>query len=338
MHIMKRHKYLLSISMVAITMSAIVLLLISNTHVFVAKTLSQDKQLAATTGPHRVIYYYQTLTDLSPLINNLNPTTGKPYPTDINLASFHLGPQSDGTQIHLNDAPPEDAIFNTPWQQLAQLQNMGVKLHMMLGGAAIGSYQSLFSNWNTLYPVLQQTLQKYHFDGIDLDIEETVSLSDVQHLIDQLSSDFGSSFETTMAPVASDLTGDGGLSGFNYKDLYQSPEGSKIAWFNTQFYSGFGSLASTSDYDSAINNGFPADKIVAGMLGNPNDGDGYVDMNNVSQTVRQLTSKYSNFGGVFSWEYFDTLPGGTSHPDQWALLMTQAMKGGAGLTVDGRRD
>ncbi len=319
------HKYSRSTSIVAIIAFIVIFLLSSISCASASTRSNQATQIAAIAGPHRVIYYYQTLKDLSPIINNLNPATGKPYTTDINLASFHLGPQSDGTQIHLNDYPPDNPVFNTPWQQLAQLQSKGVKLHMMLGGAGAGSYQSLFSNWNTLYPVLKQTLQKYHFDGIDLDIEEAVSLSNIQHLIDQLSADFASGFAITLTPVASDLTGSSGLSGFNYKDLYRSPEGSKIAWFNTQFYSGFGSLASTSDYDSAINNGFPPDKVVAGMLGNPNDGSGYVDVKKVAQTIQQLTSKYPNFSGVFSWEYFDTLPGGTSHPEQWSLLMTQAM-------------
>ena len=151
-----------------------------------------------------------------------------------------------------------------------------------------------------------------------------MALSNVQHLIDQLTLDFGSRFEITLAPVASDLTGGRGLSGFSYKSLYQSPEGKKIAWFNTQFYNGFGSLASTSDYDKAIKNGFPPGKVVAGMLGNPQDGGGYVNVNQIARTVKLLTSKYSNFGGVFSWEYFRTLPGGTSNPDRWSRLMTQA--------------
>jgi hypothetical protein len=262
--------------------------------------VTETPQHVVRNETHRVIYYYQTLTDLSPIIKNLNPTTGKPYTTDINLASFHLGPQNDGTSIHLNDTPPNSPVFNPRWQQLGQLQSMGVRLHMMLGGAACCSYQSLFSNWNTLYPVLKQTLQQHHFDGIDLDIEEEVTLRDVEHLIDQLSSDLGSGFDITLAPVASDLIDGRGLSGFNYKDLYQSPEGAKIAWFNTQFYSGFGSLATTSDYERIISNGFPPDKVVAGMLGNPHDGSGYVNVNQVARTVKQLTTTHTNFRGVFS--------------------------------------
>src|SRR5260370_8699137 len=73
---------------------------------------------------HRVIYYYQTLTDLSPVINNLNPTTRKPYATDINLPAFHLGPQTDGTFIHPNDHPPYAPTFNTPFRNLPQRQTL----------------------------------------------------------------------------------------------------------------------------------------------------------------------------------------------------------------------
>ena len=80
-----------------------------------------------------VIYHYQTTTDLSPLINNLNPATGKPYVTDLSVGSFHIGPQSDGSLIHFNDYQPSNPMFSTTWSQLAQLQGMGVKLHMVIG-------------------------------------------------------------------------------------------------------------------------------------------------------------------------------------------------------------
>src|ERR1700728_4660009 len=69
-----------------------------------------------------VIYHYQTTTDLSPLINNLDPTTGKPYVTDISVGSFHIGPQTDGSLIHLNDYKPDDPYFTNTWAQLSQLQ------------------------------------------------------------------------------------------------------------------------------------------------------------------------------------------------------------------------
>jgi hypothetical protein len=272
----------------------------------------------------RVIYYYQTLTDLSPIINNLNPNTQKPFATDINLSAFHLGHMSDGTLIHLNKLPPDDATFNTAWQQLGQLQSMGVSVHMMLGGAAQGSYSSLFGDFNTFYPVLKQTIQNHKLNGVDLDVEESVSLSNIEMLINQLRSDFGSGFQITLAPVATDVEGGGGLSGFDYGQLFHDL-GSQINWFNVQYYSGFGSLSSTSDYDNAVSHGFPPNKLVAGMLGSANDGGGFVDVNTVANTVKQLVAEHPDFGGVDCWQYFDAMPGGQANPQQWSSLMTQAM-------------
>src|SRR5260370_2976520 len=282
----------------------------------------------------RVIYYYQTLTDLSPVINNLNPKTQKPFATDIMLSAFHLGNMSDGTQIHLNRLPPDDPSFNAVWQQLGQLQSMGASVHMMLGGAAKGSYSSLFGNFNTFYPVLRQTIQNHKLSGIDLDVEESVSLTNIEMLINQLRTDFGSGFQITLAPVATDVEGGGGLSGFDYGQLFRDV-GNQINWFNVQYYSGFGSLSSTTDYDNAVSHGFPPSKLVAGMLGSANDCSGFVDMNTVASTVKQLVAERPDFGGVDCWQYFDAMPGGQANPQQWSSLMTQAMAtSSAGTTVE----
>ena len=53
-----------------------------------------------------------------------------------------------------------------------------------------------------------------------------------------------------MSPVATDLEYGYGLGGFDYRQLYQSPVGPDIAWFNTQFYSGFGDMYSITGYDT----------------------------------------------------------------------------------------
>ena len=87
-----------------------------------------------------------------------------------------------------------------------------------------GEFAGLFNNWDTEYPVIVQTLRTYHFDGIEFDIEEHVALTDIEHLINQLRTDFGSTFEIILDPVGRDLnqTPSQGLSGFDYKALYQS--------------------------------------------------------------------------------------------------------------------
>lgn len=62
---------------------------------------------------------------------------------------------------------------------------------MMLGGAG-GAYTELFANYSTFYPVLVSTLKTYQLNGIDLDIEEQVTLANTEMLIQDLNRDFGS--------------------------------------------------------------------------------------------------------------------------------------------------
>ena len=303
--------------------------------VTLACTFASGSALAQAPGAtsKRVTYYYQTqyyngnYVSLSPIWNQINPKTGKPVVTDVMVAAFHLGYNSDNTPyIHLNDNVPSDPMFTQMWQEVATLQSYGVTVRMMLGGAAQGSYADLFNNWSTFYPILMQTLQQYNLDGIDMDIEETVSLSNAQMLIDQLNTDFGPNFIMTMAPVATALTNGPNLSGFNYEQLSKSKEGKRLNWYNVQFYSGFGSMATPTDYEQIIQFGYPPSRIVAGMIGNPADGNGYVSYQTTAQTIRTLVTEYPTFGGADSWEYFNTLPGGLANPVQWAEIMAKAMK------------
>lgn len=280
----------------------------------------------------RVTYYYQTqyyqnnYVSLAPIFKQLDKNTHKPITTDVMVAAFHLGHNLDGSPyIHLNDNPPSDPMFDVMWKEVARLQKNGVTVRMMLGGAAQGSYQVLFSEWSTFYPILKTTLRHYHLNGIDLDVEETVSLQNAQKIIRRLNKDFGDSFIITLAPVASALWGGANLSGFDYKRLYNSPEGSKIAWFNGQFYSGFASMATPADYERIIAYGYPASKVVAGVLSNPADGSGYVSYGIVAITAKTLVGKYPDLGGMDAWEYFNALPGGLQNPVKWGRIMANAM-------------
>jgi hypothetical protein len=67
--------------------------------------------------------------------------------------------------------------------------------------------------------MLKRTLGHYHLDGIALDIEEHITLFDAQKLVAQRNRDFSRQFIMTMSPVAPDLWGYVGFSGFNYKEL-----------------------------------------------------------------------------------------------------------------------
>jgi len=289
-------------------------------------------RIGSSAASKRVIYYYQTqysngvYVSLAPIWRTKNPNTGAPFTTDVIIAAFHLGYDDNGRpSIHLNDNVPGDPMFDVMWPQVHRLQHFGITTRMMLGGAAQGSYANLFANWTTFYPILRQTLKHYRLNGIDLDVEENVTLPQIERLINKLNTDFGPSFEITLAPVATALTNGPNLSGFSYPALYASKVGPDIAWFDTQFYSGFGSLGSVSSYENVINFGYPPDIVVAGMLANPQDGSGFVQMRTVENTVSQLVATYPTFGGVFAWEYFNALPGGPSKPAQWSKVFGQAM-------------
>jgi hypothetical protein len=248
----------------------------------------------------RVIYYYQTFTGLGPILHT------DPDVTHIHLSSLHFGTESDGQPyIHLNDLYPDDAQFDQVWSDLDQAVSIGIKVLVMIGGAG-GGFQSLFDNYEVGYQQLKTMLQEHRcISGVDLDIEEPVSLDNVKRLIGDIMTDFPD-YLLSMAPLQGSLEQDiPGMGGFVYKDLYLSPEGAYIDYFNGQFYSDF----SVQAFDQVVLNGYPADKVVMGSM----SGSGSYDV------VQTLADKYQ-FGGVFSWEYSIT-------PEYWPLSMRTALQG-----------
>jgi chitinase len=270
-------------------------------------------------GAAHVVAYYQTQYDNGSYVS---PTPLGGIATDIEVAAFHL--DGDGT-VHLNDNPPSDPVFDQMWSDLAALQQSGVKVEAMLGGAAQGSYANLHNDFGTYYALLKNTLQTYHFNGIDLDIEESFSLADTEHLITQLRSDFGSGFVITLAPVASDLSGGSEFSGgFSYRQL-ENDMGGQINWYNAQFYCGWGDLSDSSGYDAVLGNGFAASRVVAGTVTNPANCSGYVDPATLASTVRSLVAAHQDFAGVAGWEYFDSVGVDGGGPASWYQNVRNAL-------------
>ena len=77
----------------------------------------------------RIIFYYQTLTDLTPIIN-------KNLVTHIHLSAIHFGiNQNNEPYIHLNDYEPDNKIFNNVWKQIEECQKNNIKIILMIGGA-----------------------------------------------------------------------------------------------------------------------------------------------------------------------------------------------------------
>ena len=259
----------------------------------------------------KTIYYYQTFIGLNHLMNHVQDIDV------IIISSIHFGQDSDGKHgIYLNDNIPTNPIFDQLWFETEKISSEGCSILLMMGGAGL-AYHKLFSDFNIYYPFLKQLItEKSWIQGIDLDIEESVSIENIKMLINQLVRDFGEDFIITMAPVSPSLENDGSsMSGINYKELYKSDEGKYIHWFNTQSYYSF----SFNTYDSIIRNGYSSEKIVMGMESGQFNKETFP---NALNEIKKIKDKYPNFAGVFDWEYLDAPPD-KKDPSQWAKLIKQ---------------
>jgi len=281
----------------------------------------------------RIVCYQQTYHSEGEYYSLLPLITNPSGVTHVILAAFHVN--WDPNNLSLNDDPPDHPRYTELWDEVVVLQDSGIKVLGMLGGAAKGSFARLdysqsrtdipMARFEAYYVPLRNTIRKYNLDGLDLDVEEEMTLPGVIHLIDRLKADFGRNFLITLAPVATALmAGRPHLSGFDHK-LLEEARGSSIAWYNAQFYNGWGGLHNTDAYDEIIRNGWRPEKVVAGMLTNPrHGGSGYVPLEWSAAVLSLLVEKYPNFGGVMGWEYWDSLPQ-KEHGWKWAFCMTLCM-------------
>ncbi|KAK4228797.1 chitinase 2 [Podospora fimiseda] len=291
----------------------------------------------------RLILYYQTHhtphpenkhISLLPLI-----TTPGIHLTHLILAAIHLN--SDPQAITLNDHSPDHSRFDTLWAELRILQASGIKVLGMLGGAAKGSFSRLDSSleqFEDYYAPLYSLIKERSLDGLDLDVEEEMSLSGIIRLIDRLRSDFGPDFIITLAPVATALISglvEHNLSGFDYRQL-ERERGKEIGWYNTQFYCGWGDCSNPGLYELILRRGgWKREKVVVGMVTNPENGSGWVPFEILKNFVMPVfrgggggKGEGEGFGGVMGWEYFNGLPGGRERPWEWAREMTGLLRGG----------
>lgn len=247
--------------------------------------------------------------------------------THVIIAAIHIN--QDPNKLTLNDDPPNSPLFEPLWTDVRMTQDAGTLVMGMLGGAARGSFIRLDgsqADFETYYAPVCELIRRRRLDGLDLDIEEEMSLPGIVRLIDRLHSDFGDEFLITLAPVATALIqGLAHLSGFSYK-LLEDQRGSKIAWYNAQFYNGWSFAQLPLAYDQIVAQGWRPEKVVVGLLTNPKNGSrGYIPLGTMSVALSQLVHRHATFGGVMGWEYFNSLPGDTLKPWEWAACMSLSM-------------
>lgn len=97
---------------------------------------------ATAAAPPRLVAYIQTFRSVDggplSLLPLLNENTGV---THILLSAVHLNEQPG--DITLNEHHPNDTMYDTLWSEVKQLQAGGIKVMMMLGGAARGTFERL---------------------------------------------------------------------------------------------------------------------------------------------------------------------------------------------------
>lgn len=261
----------------------------------------------------KIIYYYQTFVGLDKIINDNHNVV-----THIHLSSIHFGLDDNAKPyIHLNNNDPRDQKFDSVWNDLKKCKEKGIKIVLMVGGAG-GAYQVMFSKYATYRNMLFNIVDKYRdiIDGLDLDIEEPVTLDNIQMLINDIHLEYGNDFIISMTPLTASLTTDEpGMGGFSYKDLYISDVGKYITYFNVQCYETF----SVDNHNDMIKNGYPADMINMGMISSMN-------LNAVLDTIKQIVSGDNMLAGVYNWEYFDSPPDAEKNPAQWSKEIYKAIE------------
>ncbi|KAI0023643.1 glycoside hydrolase family 18 protein [Xylariomycetidae sp. FL0641] len=294
---------------------------------------------AAAAPLPRIVLYHQTINDSEGKLNSILPLITQPdiSVTHIIAAAIHVN--EDPNALTLNDHHPSHARYTSFWAEMRMAQASGIKVMGMLGGAAKGSFQRLDKGrypknqdeknqtmFERYYSPVAELIRSRALDGLDLDVEEEMTLEGIIYLIDRLRSDFGPSFIITLAPVATALLDERrNLSGFSYEAL-EVMRGNQIAWYNTQFYCGWGDASSPVMYEFCVARGWRPDKIVMGLVTTPENGPGFVPFEILSITLGLLRRQFSSFGGVMGWEYFNGLPGGKKKPWEWAQKMTRLLR------------
>ncbi|CAK7244984.1 MAG: hypothetical protein STHCBS139747_006550 [Sporothrix thermara] len=294
--------------------------------------------------PHtpKVVVYHQThhtrdgqrpISILPLLGHDDGAGSGQPSATHIIVAAVHVNdPDSHKTggppPLTLNDHAPDHPRFEVLWSEVAAAQARGVRVLALLGGAAKGSFERLDISrvasqavFERHYAPLYSLLRQRRFDGVDLDVEEIMSLTGIVYLIDRLRADFGPAFLLTMAPVAAALLRPYdprcNLSGFSYADL-ERQRGHEIAWYHAQFYCGWGDASQPNMYASMVGLGpagsalggtggpgglmppisgapivWPAHRVVMGLVTNPANGPGFVSLDTSAEVMMQLQAATS---------------------------------------------
>ena len=180
-----------------------------------------------------IMYYYQSFNNKLKQLVDINI----PNKINIYLSSIHFGTTFDGEPyINLNNDVPENHKSLLDEIEYVSNNSSNITFFAMMGGAG-GAYETFFSDFEIYYKLLYNFIESFNIKGLDLDVEETTSIKNIEKLILRLKNDFGTKFIISMAPIAGSMIADtGSMGGYIYKELFNSEAGKLIDWFNVQCY------------------------------------------------------------------------------------------------------
>ncbi|WNI19433.1 chitinase [Actinacidiphila sp. ITFR-21] len=239
--------------------------------------------------------------------------------------------RSDGTVLW-EDGMDTGVKVATP-AEMCQAKAAGATVLMSIGGAAAGIDLSSSAVADRFVATVVPILQKYNFDGIDIDIETglvgsgnintlSTSQANLVRIIDGVLARMPAGFGLTMAPETAYVTGGsityGSIWGAYLPIVKKYADNGRLWWLNMQYYNGSmygcsgdsyqaGTLAGFTAQTNCLNAGLvvqgttvkvPYDKQVPGLPAQSGAGGGYMSTGLVSQAWRT----YDNgLKGLMTW-------------------------------------
>ncbi|MET9221127.1 MULTISPECIES: chitinase [unclassified Streptomyces] len=239
--------------------------------------------------------------------------------------------QSDGTVLW-QDGMDTGVKVATP-AEMCQAKAAGATILMSIGGAAAGIDLSSSAVADRFVATVVPILQKYNFDGIDIDIETglvgsgnintlSASQANLERIIDGVLSRMPAGFGLTMAPETAYVTGGsityGSIWGAYLPIVKKYADNGKLWWLNMQYYNGSmygcsgdsyqaGTVAGFTAQTTCLNKGLvvqgatirvPYDKQVPGLPAQPGAGGGYMTTGLVSQAWNSYSGALK---GLMTW-------------------------------------
>ncbi|MFI5606364.1 chitinase [Amycolatopsis sp. NPDC051903] len=238
--------------------------------------------------------------------------------------------RSDGTVLW-EDGMDAGVKVATPADMCAAKAS-GATILMSIGGAAAGIDLSSSAVADKFVSTIVPILEKYNFDGIDIDIETGLSGSgsigtlstsqqNLVRIIDGVLAQMPANFGLTMAPETAYVTGGsvtyGSIWGSYLPIIKKYADNGRLWWLNMQYYNGSMYGCTGDTYEAGTVQGFtaqtnclakglvvqgttikvPVDEQVPGLPAQSGAGGGYLAPNLVSQAYNSVPG----LKGLMTW-------------------------------------